>query len=141
MLGHPTTNQENVEMSDSARPTGLMVLAVIQFVFCIALLAVLATSPRLGVYGVLSPLITSLLMVGSGIGYLRQDYKLGFVGGNILGIGSLANILIFNTVQGFENFAVHIPSLIYPVVLLGLLNLRYKDAFAFRRSSGTAAIK
>lgn len=27
-----------------------------------------------------------------------------------------------------------------PVVLLGLLNLRYKDAFAFRRSSGTTAI-
>ena len=141
MSGGPTANQENVEMNDNARPTGLTVLAVIQFVFCIALLAAFATSPGLSVYGVLSPLITGLMMVGSGIGYLRQDYKLGLIGGNILGIGSLANILIFSTVQGFENFAVHIPSLIYPVVLLGLLNLRYKDAFTFRRSSGTTAIK
>ena len=141
MSGGPTANQENVEMNDNARPTGLTVLAVIQFVFCIALLAAFATSPGLSVYGVLSPLITGLMMVGSGIGYLRQDYKLGLIGGNILGIGSLANILIFSTVQGFENFAVHIPSLIYPVVLLGLLNLRYKDAFAFRRSNGTTAIK
>ncbi len=141
MSGGPTANQENVEMSDNARPTGLTVLAVIQFVFCIALLAAFATSPGLSVYGVLSPLITGLMMVGSGFGYLRQDYKLGLIGGNILGIGSLANILIFSTVQGFENFAVHIPSLIYPVVLLGLLNLRYKDAFAFRRSNGTTAIK
>lgn len=141
MLGGPTANQEDVEMSFNARPTGLTVLAVIQFIFCIALLAAFATPSRLGVYGVLSPLITGLLMVGSGIGYLRQDYKLGFIGGNILGIGSFANILIFSMVQGFENFAVHIPSLIYPVVLLGLLNLRYKDAFAFRRSSETTVIE
>jgi len=122
-------------MSDGPRPTGLTVFAVIQFVFCIGILAIMLlavfAAPRsLGLYGVLSPLITFVLLVGSAIGYLRRDYNLGFIGGNILGIGSIVNILIFNAVQGFENFAGQVPSLIYPVVLLSLLNLRYKDAFA-----------
>ena len=117
-------------MSDGPRPTGLMVLAVIQFVLCIGLLIVFAAPRSLSLYGVLSPLITGVLMVGSAIGYLRRNYNLGFVGGNILGIGSIVNILMFNAVAGFENFIAHVPSLICPIVLLSLFNLRYKDAFA-----------
>ena len=128
-MGGFTANRKEVSMSDGPRPTGLMVLAVIQFVLCIGLLIVFAAPRSLSLYGVLSPLITGVLMVGSAIGYLRRNYNLGFVGGNILGIGSIANILMFNAVAGFENFIAHVPSLIYPIVLLSLLNLRYKDAF------------
>ncbi len=117
-------------MSDGPRPIGLTILAIIQFILCVAVLAAFAGPRSFGLYGVLSPIITAVLLAGSAIGYLRRDYKFGFIGGNVLGIGSIANILIFSAVQGFQNFAINIPSLIYPVVLLGLLNLRYKDAFA-----------
>ncbi len=116
-------------MSEQRRPTGLTVLAVIQFILSIAVLAALARSRSPGVYGTLSPVITAVVLVASAIGYLRRNHYLGFVGGNVLGFGSIANIVIFNAVQGFANFAIHIPSLIYPVVLLVLLNLRYQDAF------------
>ncbi len=118
-----------VKMSEGRRPIGLTVLAVIQFILTVGVLAAFASPRSLGVYGTISPVMTGIVMVVSAIGYLRRNYYLGFICGNILGIGSIANILIFNAAQGFTNFAIYIPSMIYPVVLLALLNLRYRDAF------------
>lgn len=104
------------------RPRGLTVLAVVQFILC---LCVLSASRVTGIMG----FITGILMAISAIGYFKLDYKLGFVGGNILGIFYLFNIVIFNLIQGFSNFNFYIPSLVYSIVLLILLNNKYKNAF------------
>ncbi len=113
------------------RPVGLVVLACIQFFFgAVALLSLGITSEVAGAYGVLSPLLTGAAMVATGIGYLQMRWGLGFVGGNVLALGSLGNILVFNALEGFANLPRHVPSMIYPVVLLALLNLRYKSVFA-----------
>ena len=121
-------------MNSDRRPVGLFVLAVIQFIFTVLLIVGLIISPALGAYAIISPVATGIVMVVSAIGYLRRNFYLGFVGGNILGFGSLANILIFNIIQGFANFALYIPSLVYPIVLLVLLNFRYKDSFRRERA-------
>lgn len=60
---------------------------------------------------------------------MRCHFVLGYVIGNVLGVFSILNILVFNLMSGFQNFSMHIPSLVYPVVLLLLLNLRYREDF------------
>ena len=107
-------------------PNGLIAFAAIQFVFCLGLLGSIGGSSA---YSTLSPLITAVLMGVSAVGYLRRDYMLGFCGGNVLGVGTILNILAFNAAQGFENFGAHVPSLSYPIVLLFFLNDRYKNVF------------
>ena len=122
------------------RPTGLVVLAVINFVFAALtvpslLLHVFAPQVleqgnlQLNVYTILSPTITAALLVTSGIGFLRMSYKLGFIVGLVFAIGSLLNILVFNALRGFQGFQLHIPSMIYPVVLILLLTIRYRGYF------------
>lgn len=122
------------------RPVGLVVFAVINFVF--AAYTVLAfvmmflvkglmaqSGLSLKTYTVLSPFVTSLFLILSGIGFLKLSYCLGFIGGLVFCFGSLANILVFNALRGFQGFAPHIPSMIYPIVLLAFLTLRYKRYF------------
>ena len=122
------------------RPVGLVVFAVINFVFAafcllgltITLVAkdlVAQSGLSLNAYTVLSPVLTCAVLVLSGIGFIRMSYGFGFLGGLLFCIGSLVNIIVFNAIRGFEGFALHIPSMIYPVVLLLFLALRYKKYF------------
>ena len=120
----------------SRRPHGLTALAVIQFVFAssIAYSFWLLFAGRLqGVgitpYRVLSPLVTIVLLVASGWGYLTRSRLLGYWGGNVLGVSSILNIVVHNALEGFVRLPLHLPSLVYPIVLLCLLQLRYRDAF------------
>ncbi len=125
-------------MKGQNKPTGLIVLGVINFVFAlfsiVGLLSSLSpqTIEQAGLnitpYTILSPLLTGALLVASGIGFIKVDYKLGFIGGNIFGVFALANILIGAIVLG-TGLLIHIPSMIYPVVLLLLLNLQYRKYF------------
>jgi hypothetical protein len=125
---------EAIETPSDRRPVGLVVLACIQFFFGAVALAALAAPLGPGLYAILSPLITGIAMVATGIGYLRRSWTLGFLGGNILAFGTLANILVFNLLEGFANFPIHLPSMVYPVLLLAFLNLRYKPAFESKRA-------
>ena len=122
------------------RPVGLVVFAVINFVFAafcllgltITLVAkdlVAQSGLSLNAYTVLSPVLTCAVLVLSGIGFIRMSYGFGFLGGLLFCIGSLVNIIVFNAIRGFEGFALHIPGMIYPVVLLLFLALRYKKYF------------
>ncbi len=122
------------------RPVGLVIFAVINFVFaafCLLglTLAVLAkglmtqSGLSLNAYTLLSPVLTCTVLVLSGVGFIRMSYGLGFLGGLLFCIGSLVNIITFSAIRGFEGFALHIPSMIYPVVLLLFLALRYKKYF------------
>jgi hypothetical protein len=125
-------------------PTGLKVLATIQLFFiaafafvCLRMLtspsinaAVHAeTGPTWSVYQILSPLITYTLMGLSAYGYLERSRVLGYWCGNALAVGSILNILAFNASEGFARFPLHVPSLVYPVVLFCLLNTRYRNVF------------
>ena len=72
-------------MADQKKPTGLIVLAVINFIFAfltlIALLASLSpqvmrhTGLTINPYTILSPLLTGALLIASGIGFIKVDYK------------------------------------------------------------------
>ena len=126
-------------MENKKRPTGLIVLAVINFIFAffslIGLLAFLSPQflEQAGItitpYTILSPILTGALLIISGIGFIKVDYKLGFISGNIFGGLALVNIMIGGVILG-KGLLIHIPSMIYPIVLLLLLNLRYKKYFA-----------
>ena len=122
------------------RPTGLTVFAIINFVFAgITMLSFLVAilSPLLrdqaglplSLYTILSPLGTVTLLVISGVGFLKMSYRGGFVCGIAFCVLSLANIIVFNALQGFQGFLLHVPSMIYPTLLLLMLTLRYKQAF------------
>ncbi|HEY3964734.1 MAG TPA: hypothetical protein VGM05_09315 [Planctomycetaceae bacterium] len=125
------------------RPKGLVVLAVLQFVFAAASLLSLfmaigsptmqAEMQRQGVtmdaYTILSLLGTFLLLIASGAGYLSQNRILGYWGGNLLAIGLIANIMIHNFQEHFARFSRHIPSLFYPIVLLFVLNVHFRKEF------------
>ena len=122
------------------RPVGLTVLAVINFLFaagCLLGLLITVASPSLreqtGIslsYTFLSPLVTASLLTISGIGFLRRAYRAGFLCGLAFCILSLGNIVIFNALRGFGGFLLHIPSMVYPTVLLLMLTLRYQPAFS-----------
>ena len=125
-------------MEDKKRPTGLIVLAVINFIFAFLSLIGLLTflSPqllelagiKLTLYTILSPILTGALLIISGIGFIKVDYKLGFIGGNVFGALALVNIMIGGVILG-KGLLIHAPSMIYPIVLLLLLNIRYKKYF------------
>lgn len=124
---------------EKKRPIGLTIFAVINFFFALIvslgfMLRFLFEEIRIAVpftpYTVLSPLITITLMVLSGIGFLKMKWGLGYVLGNIFTVGALLNIVLGWAFAGLStSFVLHIPSMIYPLVLLLFLNLKYKDCF------------
>jgi hypothetical protein len=122
------------------RPVGLTVFAVINFVFSgLTLMGLLvslsspdlrqAAGVALSAYSIMSPLLTAGLLAISGVGFLRLSYRAGFLAGVAVCVLSLGNILVFNTLQGFAGFGAHVPSMVYPVVLLLMLTLKYRHAF------------
>jgi hypothetical protein len=131
------------------RPTGLTVLAVLNFVFgglgllgLLALVALLgafreaiqqATKEQLPSSGILYFLILlSLIQVGlliaSGVGYLGQKRFLGKGLGNAYAILALVGAVISIATVGKFDFSTII-GLIYPVLTLVLLNVVFKDDF------------
>lgn len=99
-----------------SRPTGLTVLAVLQFLFAASLgcgiLMIYSPSSefrgllRLAgnvnpVYKILSPLITELLLVASAGGYLSQNRFYGYWGGNVLAGWSIANLVAYCVLHEF----------------------------------------
>lgn len=121
------------------RPIGLTVFATINFLFagimCLSLIGLVSsaaaqeTQAQITAYRVISPLLTGVMLVVSGVGFLRQHYHAGFVVGIAFCVLSLGNILAFNATNGFAQFAVHVPSMVYPAVLLLTLVLKYRPAF------------
>jgi len=123
------------------RPTGLTIFAVINFLFAgglgLSLLVTLAspalreqTGLSLSAYTILSPLLTAALLIVSGVGFLKLDYRAGFVCGITFCLLALGNIVVFNALHGFKGFILHIPSMIYPTLVLLMLTLRYRPAFS-----------
>jgi len=119
------------------RPVGLTVFAIINFIFSgLMLMGLLvslsspdlrqAAGVSLSAYSILSPLLTAGLLAISGVGFLRLSYRAGFLAGIAVCVLSLGNVLVL---QGFAGFGAHVPSMVYPVVLLLMLTLKYRHAF------------
>jgi hypothetical protein len=127
-------------MTKPKRPAGLVVLAVINFVFAaicmVSLAAVLFAGKLLAelgftvtLYHVLSPLLTGTLLILTGIGLLRLNFWLGYLLGLVLAAGAIANIMVYNWMEGFQGLLFQIPSMVYPIVFFFLLTLVYRKYF------------
>ena len=135
-------------MSQGQRPGGLTALAVINFVFggfgCLGIIALAAllgvadeisgglategvASQGMVVFSILLSVIVVALLIVSGIGYLGQKKKLGFLCGNIYAITSIVSSLIGAVVGEFS--IASLIGFVYPLVTLALLNKVFKDDF------------
>jgi len=150
-------------MNHQKRPGGLTALAVINFVFCgfgflglfgmAALFAFIGMIPTdqmeepqraqieafqemgVGVYVVilLLSLVSSVLLLVSGIGYLRQKKFTGWLLGNAYAvltiISSVVSGLVFAAELGGGFNIGTIIGLVYPILTLILLNTTFRDDF------------
>ncbi len=126
------------------RPKGLTALAIINFVFAfmgLGYLAILIIMPEVqslsgyssSVYAILSPTLTSILLIVSGIGFIRVSYGLGFIGGIVFTCVSILNTITFSALQDFNNLLLQMPGMLYPILLLILLIFKYRDVFVRTR--------
>jgi hypothetical protein len=145
-------------MTEGKRPGGLTALAVINFIFFASSLASLGTiaarnkipiseemneSQRAQIEAfqnmetstvvllTASTLATGVLLLLSGIGYLKQRRFLGRILGNVYAAVAIASTLLFTVLLGAEiggGFNLNmLISLIYPVLTLILINTTFKD--------------
>jgi hypothetical protein len=140
-------------MAEGKRPGGLTALAVLNFVFgglgALGLLAVFAllgaaakiasdaggslsdvpSGPSVGaIYlSLFLGLISVILMITSGVGYLKQKKFLGRTLGNAYAVSSLANTVIGIVLLKGGFGGATIIGLIYPLLTLFLLNTSFKD--------------
>ena len=148
-------------MDQQKRPGGLTALAVINFVFSgwnlIGLLGMAALFAFIGmiptdqmeeaqrqqieafqnmglplfIFIFALTLITSVLLLLSGIGYLKQKKVLGWMVGNLYAIVSIVSSIVsgfmFPAEMGGGFQIATIIGLIYPVLTLILLNTTFKD--------------
>lgn len=135
-------------MSDGKRPGGLTALAVLNFVFgglgllgLLAIMAmfkvaetatqdeaareVIANTPGMLWLMLLLGLVTVVLMITSGVGYLGQKRFLGRTLGNAYAILSLIGTAIGIATVGFK--MGDMIGIVYPVLTLALLNTTFKD--------------
>ncbi|MFP4473340.1 MAG: hypothetical protein ACLFPX_05640 [Candidatus Omnitrophota bacterium] len=77
-------------------------------------------------YAVLSPLVAGILLIISGIGLLQVDWVKGYLLGNVFAAGAILNLIVFSI---FVRPGFPLPGMIYPLILLILLNTRYKRVF------------
>ena len=136
-------------MADGQRPGGLTALAVLNFVFggikaIIVLLAVaaigvvehesggkfsaeMAKQPNQGLIwvSIFLGLATTILLITSGVGYIKQKRFLGRTLGNLYAVCSLADsgiaLAVGSNMLGVLIFAV------YPLLTLLLLNTTFKE--------------
>ncbi len=138
-------------MAEGKRPGGLTALAVLNFVFGgLGALAVLALFALIGVaksagadisagaaetgvsagamwISLLLGLVAVIMLITSGVGYIKQKRFLGRTLGNVYAVVSLSNTVI-GLVALKSGFGIGtIIGLIYPLVTLFLLNTTFKD--------------
>ena len=133
------------------RPLGLTIFAVINFILAVlgaagSILYISPYGPRMSnagimdlAYTIISPTITTILLVVSGIGFLRVSYRAGFICGITFAIISLGHVMHFNILCQFSGFWLRIPSMVYPMILLLMLPFKYKSVFLaekHRKSAG-----
>ncbi len=114
-------------------PTTLTALAAVNFFFTATLIfsfAYTVYKGELTEYIAISQTVTAVLLVLSGFGFLKMSYTQGYILGNIFAVFALVNITIYGLFFDEHNFLIHVPSLIYPLALLFLLNIKLKQYFS-----------
>ncbi|NKB72622.1 MAG: hypothetical protein GKR89_36585 [Candidatus Latescibacteria bacterium] len=117
------------------RPAGLTLFAIINFVLGGAALQSLIVTllfpgqyPQYSIdptpFKIATLSLTGILLLVSGYGFLKLHYKAGFITGCVFCILSLVHIL---AIEGLANTTI--PKLIYPLILLISLNVKYKLYF------------
>ena len=134
-----------MEKEGSEVPTGLRVLAAANcLIAVITLLALIVISlpfllsPSDQGPGLYQPVISALsvvLLFLSGWGFAWGSYRWGYLLGNGFAVFSVLNIITASALEAFKGFTGILPSLSYPVILLLLLNLRYRAFFLSRRDN------
>lgn len=144
-------------MAEGRRPGGLTALAVINFIFCVSSLMSLGTFAFIGkipteqmdarqkaqieafqnlgtptlILMAATALVTGVLLLLSGIGYLKQKRVLGRTLGNVYAVVAIVSSLITGLLFGAElgggfNLGTLL-GLIYPVLTLILVNTTFRD--------------
>ena len=135
-------------MSQGIRPGGLTALAVINFVIggfgCLGVLAQAAfltagdtltrgvevpDMPSDGVmmFSLAGSLVTTALLIISGVGYLGMKKALGYKMGNIYAVVSILTSVVEVMMVGFVIYSIIF--FVYPLVTLFLLNTAFKEDF------------
>jgi len=139
-------------MAEHKRPGGLTALAVLNFVFgglgalgLLALFALLGAASEIAsasgaemvappgsglvMVSLIISVVSVVLLIVSGIGYLGLKKTLGWKMGNLYGVVSIIST-IFSLVALSTGFGVGTAiGLIYPILTLALLNTTFKDDF------------
>jgi hypothetical protein len=122
-------------MDVKERPAGLTAMACVNFAF-VAVAYYLFT--RTGRPLPPTSAVTYLLLLASGFGFINVHLFWGFWVGNVMAVFALGNVMYFLVSQGFDDIHLHLPSLIYPLVVLYLLNTRYRDCFSPSRTAASS---
>jgi hypothetical protein len=119
-------------------PSGLIVFAVVQFLFAMMsglnVVIILGSTETMRAFPVVLQAIIGVAMIVTGVGYLKRSWLWGFVGGNLLAlllaVDDLAtSVMAYRELQEFQNLPIVLSTMVYPLLLLALLNLRYKSEF------------
>ena len=128
-------------MAEGKRPGGLTALAVINFVLCgFSVLSIVGMMAFFALQDMGMPtlvliiglnLLSGLLLLTSGIGYLKQKRVLGRMLGNTYAVltivASIVSGMMFRTELGGGFNIGTIIGLIYPILTLVLVNTTFKD--------------
>jgi hypothetical protein len=135
-------------MSQGIRPGGLTALAVLNFVIggfgCLGVLASAALltagdaltkgievadmpSDGMMMFSLAGSVVTTVLLIISGVGYLGMKKTLGYRVGNIYAVASILLSLAEVMMTGFVIYSIII--FVYPLVTLFLLNTAFKEDF------------
>ncbi len=133
-------------MSESTRPGGLIALAILNFLFgAIGFLVVssrvlslamkeqvIAQDPRMEVIihditvtSIIFGTVLTVLLIVSGVGYLKQKRKLGYLLGNLTSVIWMGYIIL--TTSGFNIMSSAL--FLFPVLTLMMLNVMFKEDF------------
>jgi len=126
------------------RPIGLIIFALINFIIAgfgyyglILLLISKNIQQPVSLSNYFTLLVTSTLLLISGIGIIKLQRRFGYTLGCFVWVGPLARLidhyailLKYNAQFNFYyNFIEWIPAFIYPIILLMFLKFRYKKYF------------
>ena len=111
---------------------GLITMAVIHFIIGGGAVMAIINSfifDTVRIDYILGYIAIGAAMIATGIGFIKQDYKLGYLWGNAFAIITLLVIFSYGIGTGFKKFGQQTPGLVYFGFLLLMLNVFLKGKF------------
>ncbi len=114
---------------------GLLVMCFVRFVVGGQMAA--QDGIRLTGYMLLQPLFTAAILIIIGIGFLKMNYWLGFIGGLLYSVFELSDYLLSHAVRFHPGFPADAVNIIYPALIVLALLFRYRKSFKADAEQGT----